>query len=102
MSEKQTEAQRLADALASRYPLSNDVESAAAELRRLDEVNRELLDAAKKMQSWVLVLLNTLGAELEGFEMDLSNSKTGDSVKLSLKEHFDVATTSITKAEATK
>ncbi len=48
MSEKQTEAQRLADELvqAQGYPLSI---KAAQELRRLDEVNEELLEALKAM-----------------------------------------------------
>lgn len=58
----------------------------------------ELLEAAKQMQSWCLVLLNSLDAELDSFEVELSNSKTGYSVTLSLKEHFVKARAAITKA----
>jgi len=69
--------------------------------QRLDLVTGqrdELLHAAKRMQAWVLVLLNHLDVELDSFEMELSNSKTGDSVTLSLKEYFDEASAAIAKA----
>lgn len=42
MSAQKPEALRLADVLAARYPLSNDVEAAAAELRRLHAQAAEL------------------------------------------------------------
>jgi peptide subunit release factor RF-3 len=47
MTDKQPEALRLADALLETVPKINDWNEAAAELRRLHEVNAELVEAAK-------------------------------------------------------
>ena len=68
------------------------------EIVSLKEQRDELLEAAKQMHAWVSVLLNSLGAELDGFELELSNSKTGQSVTLSLKGQFDKASAAIAKA----
>ena len=51
MIEKQPEALRLADAiLTSKWPQVSPVWEAAAELRRLHEVNAELLEALKDLR----------------------------------------------------
>ena len=46
---KQPEALRLADLLEESYPLEPEAEQAANELRRLHEVNQELVKAYRKM-----------------------------------------------------
>ena len=48
----QPEALRLADLLEESYPLEPEAEQAAAELRRLHEVNQELLEALKDMRDF--------------------------------------------------
>lgn len=88
MSEKQTEAQHLADELvqAHGYPLSV---KAAAELRRLDEVNKELLEALRvtaQSLAW-----NHAG-ECRGFHRGLARPD----------DALAISRTAITKAEATK
>lgn len=45
MTDKQSEAQRLADILEFKIPSIECLEKAAAELRRLHEVNSDLIDA---------------------------------------------------------
>ena len=49
MTDKQPEALRLADELESEWFADYDIQNAAAELRRLHEVNVELLDALKEI-----------------------------------------------------
>jgi hypothetical protein len=46
---KQPEALRLADELESEWFADYDIQNAAAELRRLHEVNAELLEALKQL-----------------------------------------------------
>lgn len=65
---------------------------------RLIAAAPELLEAAKQMQGWIAVLLNILDADLDSVEIEMSNSKTGQSVTLSLKEQFDKASAAIAKA----
>ena len=49
MTDKQSEALRLADILEFKIPSIECLEKAAAELRRLHEVNAELVEALEKL-----------------------------------------------------
>ena len=69
---------------------------------RLIAAAPELLEEAKRMQGWIAVLLNTLDADLDSFEIELSNSKTGQSTTISLKDQFLKASAAIAKAEGNK
>lgn len=51
MTDKQPEALRLAEACEHGYPLSEDAETAAAELRRLHALNAELVQALEAAQA---------------------------------------------------
>ncbi len=53
MTDKQPEALRLAELLDDSYPLEPEAEDAAAELRRLHEVNEDLIDSLKEVMSWI-------------------------------------------------
>lgn len=65
---------------------------------RLIAAAPELLEAAQRLSAWIEVLLHTLDAEMDGFELELSNSTTGASETIRLKEHFDSARAAIAKA----
>jgi hypothetical protein len=49
MTDKQPEALRLADLIDDRHATYGDIDEAAAELRRLHEVNAELVEALDKL-----------------------------------------------------
>lgn len=68
------------------------------ELASLQTQRNELLESTKRLQGWIAVLLHTIGAEMDDFEVEVSNSKTGASVTINLKEHFDEASAAIAKA----
>lgn len=58
----------------------------------------ELLETAQRLLAWIEVLLHALDAEMDGFRLELSDSKTGASETIRLKEHFDNARAAIAKA----
>lgn len=60
----------------------------------------ELVEAANHLRGWIEILLHVLDAEMDSFEVEVSNSKTGESETLILREHFEEAGAAITRATA--
>lgn len=58
----------------------------------------ELLESVNKLLAWIVLLAEALDTEPETVEAAFSNSKTGDSEAVSLKEHLEQARAAITKA----
>ena len=82
---KQPEALRLADELESEWFADYDIQNAAAELRRLHEVNQELLEALNQIIS-----------------LDRTEENEWDAVERVIPTMVEIAKTTLAKAEVTK
>ncbi len=98
MSEKQTEEQRLADSLSEIdycFASPDDCADAAAELRRLDEVNSDLVDALSELMLDVMVIQKEMR---EASERDPWWNGRAEIIQ----HRVDDAKAAITKAESAK
>lgn len=65
---------------------------------RLIAAAPELLEAVEKLLLWVELMVGYLGVEPEDVDLVFSNSKTGQSEDVSLKEHLEQAIAAVAKA----
>ena len=59
----------------------------------------DLLEAVEKLSAWVELMVKYLGVEPEDVDLVFSNSKTGQSEDVSLKEHLEQARAAIAAAK---
>lgn len=98
---KETEARRLADWLERRTNLMLQDRQAAAELRRLDAANAELLAVLKELKMWLPIAAELAGLDPETTEVEFEFEDGSPPKTISLKSSMNLARAAIAKHRKT-